>query len=262
MSKPRKTTPRRPPSDRLTLERRLDAIEEIYASNPHVRSVSALLQAQPLPGEDAPMPRRTADWYAKKVRDRIMARATTARHHNLAVAIRRLDACYAGARSARRHKDAAFIADRRADLDGSRVAADEAQEPSLLDQVDALRVRTLDWMPTPPPAELPRLTPAQQRFWLRRALHLAQRATDSAAALRAFGAPPEEEGARRLWFQRLQAAVAHIAAGSPGLTPAQRREAIARLASSYAMLTRDAELAGELEEFKQRLGPLLLESGA
>lgn len=254
--KPKKT----PAADRLTVEARLDAIEALHLANP-LAPLTRVLRESGIPGEGRPLPERTAKWYVARVRERLEHRATRARGRNRALAIRRLETCFVGAFARGRHKDAAQIADRVADLDGSRLAAEEAQELSLLAQVEELRARTVDWTPAAAPVAAPQLSPAMQRFWLRRALHLASKASDSAAALRGVGVPPEDEGARRLWFQKLQTTAAFLAAGSPGLTPAQRREAIARLASSYAMLARDAELAQELQRFKALLGPLLEERG-
>ncbi len=255
--KPKRT----PAADRLTIDRRLDACEALYLGNPLV-PLTRILRESGIPGEGRPLPDRTAKWYVARVRERLERRAARSRGRNRALALRRLEACFAGALSKGRHKDAAAIADRVANLDGSRLAAEEAQELSLLAQVEELRARTVDWTPPAGPVEVPKLSPAQQRFWLRRALHLAGKATDSAAALAAVGAPPADEAERRLWFQKLQTTAAFLAAGAPGLTPAQRREAIARLASSYAMLARDAELAQELQRFKALLGPLLLEHPA
>jgi hypothetical protein len=240
----------------LLTAKRLQQIEQLFLADPDIDPtgrIMHLLKTDGLPG-DRPLPDRTAKWYLQRVRQRLLNRAATDREERRALAIRRLDDLYGKAVGKGKLGEAAFIACRAADFDGARAAADEAVQPSLYEVALSLRARTLDWMPRPAPKKLPTLPPQQQRFWLERAAHLASKATDSAAAYRVFGAPPEDEMQRRLWLQKLQAAAAFLAATGPGLPPRERREAVARLASSYAMLTRDAELGGELEKIKGLLG--------
>lgn len=258
MTAPRKprTAPGAPSGPALAVARRVQQIEQLFLADPDIDPsgrIMHLLMTEGLPG-DRPLPNRTAKWYLRRVRERLLSRAAVDREERRALAIRRLDDLYGKAVGKGKLGDAAFIACRAADFDGARAAADEAVQPSAYEQALALRARTLDWTPAEAPKRLPTLAPQQQRFWIDRAMHLASKATDSAAAYRVFGAPPDDEMKRRLWLQKLQAAAAYLAATGPGLPPRERREAVARLASSYAMLTRDAELGAELEKVKGLLG--------
>jgi len=259
VSAPRKPKAKRPkraaPASQIQKAERLHQIELLFLADPDLDvsgKVMHLLTTRGLPG-DRPLPPRTARWYLAAVRERLLARAAVDREQNRALALRRLDALYQGAASKSRYAEAAAIACRRADFDGSRVATEEAVRPSLCEQVLALRARAVDWSPSPPPKKLPRLSPEQQRFWLERALHLGQQATDSAAAYRELGPPPDDEVERRLWLQKAQAQAVWQGMTGAGVAPDKRREAAHRGGAAYAMLSRDAELADKLEQLRQEI---------
>lgn len=185
------------------------------------------------------------------IRDRIQARASISRDKNWQLSLRRCDEVFKRALRAGSFREALAAACRRADLDGSRQAAEEAQQPTLGEQALALCARFADWTPAPPKRS--DYSRAELEVIYARGIHLAQRATDSVRQGRRLPKPPDSEIDRRLWIQARIAEEIAAARSSPGLTPAERRDAIYRGAASYALGARDADLADRLAALESKL---------
>lgn len=235
-------------ADRFTVERRVNRTAQLLADLDN----EALVTHQLIQGAlDKPLPERTAQWYVAQARERLAEDAAKDRHHARARALRRLNVLYLAAVQAKKLGDAAAINWQITALDGSRAAAAEAEEPTLLERAEAAAARVLDYEPAPRPDILPAYGETEKRWRLRRLLLLAERASDAAAAYRHLGPLPPDETGRRLWIQKAQALSIQQGATAIGLGPQLRREGIHRGAAAYAMLTRDADVADQLDRLEQ-----------
>lgn len=245
-------------ADRYTIERRLHLTEVMLVTT----GAEALVVHQLMQGAlDRPLPERTAQWYVARARERIEEAAAADRHKNRAAALRRLRSLYEQAVKAKKPGDAAAINWQMTALDGSRAAAAEAEEPTLQERAEAAAARVVDYEPTPRPDVLPKYSETEKRWRLRRLLLLAERAGDAASAFRRLGVVPAGETGRRLWIQQAQALAIQQGATAAGLGPDKRREGIHRGAASYAMLTRDADVAQQLEDMEQEEGMVPVKEG-
>ena len=235
-------------ADRYTIERRLHATELLLAT---LHSESLVVHRLMTGALDRALPERTAQWYVARARERIDEAAAKDRHRARADALRRLRALYEAAVMEGELGAAAAVNWQITALDGSRAAAAEAEEPTLLERAEAAAARVLDYEPAPRPDLLPAYGETEKRWRLRRLLLLAERASDTAAAFRGLGPIPQDQSGRRLWIQRAQALSIQQGATAAALAPERRREGIHRGAAAYAMLTRDADVADQLDRLEQ-----------
>ncbi len=189
------------------------------------------------------------------VRDRIQARAHVHRGKNWELTLRRFDEIFKRALRTGDWREALAAAARRADLDGSRQAAEEAQQPTLGDQALGLCARFVDWTATKP--ERTNYSPAELEIIYARGIRLAHRATDAVHKGRALAPPPPSEIDRRLWVQARVAEQLGIVLASPGVTPAERREALVRLAGVYALGSSAAAVADRVTALEQLLAQVM-----
>lgn len=245
-------------ADRYTVERRVHRTAMLLADLDNEALVTHQLMEGAL---DRRLPERTAQWYVARARERLDEEAAQDRHRARAKALRRLNSLYMAAVQAKKLGDAAAIQWQITALDGARAAAAEAEEPTLQERAEAAAARVIDYAPTPRPDTVPKYSEVEKRWRLRRLLLLAERASDAAAAFRGLGPVPAGETARRLWIQKAQALAIQQGATAAGLGPDKRREGIHRGAASYAMLTRDADVADQLERLEQEEGMVPVKEG-
>jgi hypothetical protein len=284
------------PAGQLSLARlqRIDLIEQWWMGDPDpsLRQLAAYLQeSTPLPGcqqcikpngkklkrdEELPTckhgPPRAAgedgkplsehairkDWYV--VRDRLRELATVKREQNRELALRRIDEVFRRALQSGDYREALAAAARRADLDGTRQAAEEAQQPTLGDAALALCARFVDWTPEKPPRTSYTATELQVIY--ARGIRLAERASDSMRQGRATPPPPKEEADRRLWIQaRIAEHIGEVLA-APGVAPGERRDAMVRLAGAYALGSTGAALADRVTGLERLLASIIDEESS
>lgn len=238
-------------TDKYVVARRLHVTEVLIVTlGSETLAVHQLMQGK---GIDKPLPERTAQWYVAKARDRIEEAAAKNRHRCRAEALRRLRALYEAAAKDGEYGAAAAISTQINALNGTRSSAAEAEAPSLQERAEAAVAQFIDYEPTPRPDILPRFGEIEKRVKLRRLVLLADGApSSSAAAYRQLGDLPQDETGRRLWIQKAQALAIQQGAIGAGVGPDKRREGIHRGAASYAMLTRDADVAQQLADMEEQ----------
>lgn len=193
------------------------------------------------------------DWYV--VRDRLREVASVKREQNRELALRRIDEVFHRSLASGDYREALAAAARRADLDGSRQAAEEAQQPSLGDVALSLCARFVDWSPAKPSRT--RYTRSELEVIYTRGIRLAERAADSVRASRDTPPPPREEADRRLWVQARIAESLGDVMRSPGIAPSERRDAMVRLASAYALGSTGAALADRVAGLERILASIM-----
>lgn len=250
----------------------LDQIELLYLANPgwsgvrvHEWIISAKTHGPSCPGRDGaechcpllypapgggPYCLRTIQEALQRVRQRLRARADGSREENRALAVARHDASFRVAAEQGNTRDMIAAAARRAELDGSHVAAEEAARPSLYARVRALMITVVDYEPG---EAVPRpYTPGQARFQLERLERLLLQADDGAARYRQLGAPPKGEAARLTWRRDLLDEAIHQTLTSPHVHPAQKRETIIKAAGTASMITEGSELAERVKALEAK----------
>lgn len=193
------------------------------------------------------------DWYV--VRDRLRELAAVKREQNRELALRRIDEVFRRALQSGDYREALAAAARRADLDGARLAAEEAQQPSLGDAALALCTRFVDWVPDKPART--NYTATELEVIYARGIRLAERASDTVHQGRALPPPPKEEADRRLWIQARIAEHLGEVLRSPGIAPSERRDAMVRLAGVYALGSTGAALADRVTGLERMLAAIM-----
>lgn len=199
--------------------RRLDDIEALYLAMPDpsgVRLHAHISKRGPKEGcscgkgkacEDGPPRwannegkpyalRTVQDWLAK-VRGRLRARATVAREERRALNLARFDHAVGLAMAQKQTKDLIAATSRVAELDGSHVAAEEAQLPGVALRVRALAATLTDYAPSDAAPEAAPLPPDVVRFNLERLERLLLAADDASARYRGLGDPGSLTEAQR-----------------------------------------------------------------
>lgn len=194
--------------------------------------------------------RSVQDWL-RIVKRRLRERLEASREENRALAAARFDATYALAHEQGETRDMIQAAARRAELDGSHLAAEEAQRPRLYDRVRALMVSVEDYQP-PAAAELPAVPREVARHQLLRLERLLLAADEGAARYRELGDPKGKDETQRLAWRRdmLDEAIRQTLV-SPAVSPEKKRDLIVKAAGTAAMITEGADLAervGRLEK--------------
>ncbi len=267
---------------RLAYERRLDQIERHWLEYESKGLLVEWLQARlPRPGcrtcgatrgqrlescehgayrwpsperADRPISLRMIEYALAAVQQRLRARAARDREHNRAAFIGRMRDLQQRALESGNLGLAYSAACRQADVDGTHVAAEEAQRPTLFAEVLELAGQLVDYEPAPAPPGPP-LAPELARFRLLRARLLLQQASDGAARYRKLGDPQEKNEAGRLAWRRcaLDEVLFQILM-NPASTPEQKRAAIIAGAGTASMITEGADLAERMAELERRLG--------
>lgn len=203
---------------------------------------------------DRPISQRMVEHALQAVRLRLRHRAAQQREENRALFLARQDEIWRRAIRDGNLQLAYSASCRRADVDGTHVAAEEAQDPRLYDQVLGLAAQLVDYEPAAPEGQEGQLEPEAVRFWLLRARQLLLMASDSAARFRSLGRPGEmDEAKRRVWRRDVVDETLLQAATAPGLPAERRRDQVARLAGAAAYTTEDAEIAERLDGVLRKL---------
>lgn len=196
---------------------------------------------------------RTVQVWLETVKRRLAGRLEASREENRALAVARFDAAFAMAHRQGEVKEVIQAAARRAELDGSHVAAEEAQRPRLYDRVRELMVAVEDYQPpgapAPPVVPVPREVARHQLLRLERLLLAAD---EGAARYRALGDPAAKTETQRLAWRRdvLDEAIRQTVT-SPGVAPAAKRDLIVKAAGTAAMITEAADLVGEVKDLRK-----------
>lgn len=199
-----------------------------------------------------PISERTIDTYLAKVRLRLLKRSQEQRARNRAFVLGQIDRALGQCWQTKNMKELGSLLRFRTELDGSRLASEEMQEPTLYERVRALMVTCEDYEPTVLKKSLPPKLASESRFYLEKLEYLLLQADQSVAAYRQIKRPTNEVETRLYWRTQLTEA-AHQAVTNPGLTPEIRREALHKLAAAYAMIAKDTDLAEQLEQIKQEI---------
>lgn len=266
---------------RLAYERRLDEIERLWLMNPSKPDLVAYLQGRlPDPGcgtcgaggrgtcqhgpyrwpspekPDRPISLRMIEYALAAVQQRLRARARADREENRALFIARQDDLWRRALRDGNLGLAYSAACRRADVDGTHVAAEEATAPTLFDEVLQMAAQLVDYTYTPGqgPPSAP-ATPEAARFELLRAKHLLIQSSDGAKRYRELGDPQGKPEADRLaWRRSALDEVLYQILMNPAASPEQKRSAIIAGAGTASMITEGADMAERLAEVLARLG--------
>lgn len=186
----------------------------------------------------------------QKVRERFAEVASVDREENRRLAIVRHDQSFAFAQRSRNTRDMIASTSRRAELDGSHVAAGEASRTTVWERVRALMVSVEDYEPSPV-TEKPNYTPAVARYMLERLERLLLAADEGAARFKSLGDPPADEAQRLVWRRNVLDEAIRQTVTSPSVHPEKKRDMVIRAAGTAAMITEGADLAerlGQLEE--------------
>jgi hypothetical protein len=257
--------------------RRLHEIEALYLAMPDPSGVKLhayLAQRMPKEGctcgrgkkcddgaprwhqaDGEPYALRTVQEWIQKVKHRLKGRADADRASNRAVAIARFDAAAAMAMEQESPRDLISATSRRAELDGTHLAAEEAERPSQFQRVWALMQTLEDYQPPTAPDISEPLPPLTADYLLGRAERLLLAADDASARYRQLGDPTAMSEAERLrWRRDVLDESIHQTMTSPGTSPEVRRETIIRSAGVASMITEGADLAERLAQLEKKLG--------
>lgn len=267
---------------RLAYEGRLDEIERLWLQRMTKPEIVAHLQGRaPAPGcglchapqgqliascahgpyrwpspenPERPISLRMIEYALQAVQERLRARARADREQNRSRFLGTMDELQRLALQGGNLKLAYSAACRRADVDGTHVAAEEAQAQTLYEQVLQMAAQLVDYTPGQGRAAAP-ATPEAARFELLRARQLLVQASDSAARYRALGDPQGKPEAERLGWRRsaLDEVLFQILM-NPAVSPAEKRAAIIAGAGTASMITEGADMAERLAEVLERLG--------
>ena len=249
----------------------MDQVELLYLANPgwsgvrvHEWIVAAKTHGPSCPGRDGaechcpllypapgggPYCLRSVQEALQRVRQRLRARADGSREENRALAVARHDASFRVAAEQGNTRDMIAAASRRAELDGSHVAAEEASRPSLYARVRALMVTVVDYEPG---EAQPRTYGAEQaRFQLERLERLLIAADEGAARYRRHGEPPKDEAERLIWRRNLLDESIHQTLTSPHVHPDKKRDVIIKGAGTASMITEGSAFAEDVAALKK-----------
>lgn len=196
---------------------------------------------------------RTVQLWLQLVKVRLRQRAGKRREDNRARNVAILDQLRAQAMQAGDVKEAIQASARLAELDGSHLAAEEAQRPRLYDRVRALMVAVEDYEPPAAPAEpmapLPREVARHSLLRLERLLLAADEGT---ARYRALGGPPESETQRLSWRRNLLDETIRQAVTSPAVTSERKCDLIIKAVVPASMITEGADLAERVAKLEKQ----------
>lgn len=197
---------------------------------------------------------RAVQLWLRIVKQRLAERLAADREENRALAVARFDAAFAMAQEQGEVRDVIQAAARRAELDGSHLAAEEAQRPRLYDRVRALMVTVEDYeapvlAPETPPAPVPREVARHQLARLER---LLLQADEGAARYRALGEPPADEAQRLTWRRNVLDETIVQTVTSPTVAPEKKRDLIVKAAGTAAMITEGADLAERVTRLEKQ----------
>lgn len=202
----------------------------------------------PAPG-GGPYSLRSIQVALQKVRERLRAQVSANREANRALAVARYDLAFQVATGEGNARDMIAAASRRAELDGSHVAAEEASRPSLYARVRALMVTVVDYEPG---EAQPRTYGAEQaRFQLERLERLLIAADEGAARYRRHGEPPKDEAERLIWRRNLLDESIHQTLTSPHVHPDKKRDVIIKGAGTASMITEGSAFAEDVAALKK-----------
>lgn len=268
---------------RLAYEERLDQIERLWLQGMTKPEIVAHLQGRgaapgcglchapqgqlvatcqhgpprwPSPREAGkPISVRMIEYALQAVQQRLRARAREDREHNRARFLGTMDELKRLALQGGALGLAYSAACRRAEVDGTHRAAEEALRPTLYDEVLELAAQLVDYEPSAEPPPAPPPTEEAARFELRRARQLLLLASDGAARYRALGDPQGKPEAERLAWRRsgLDEVLFQVLT-NPAVPPSEKRAAIIAGAGTGSMITEGADLAETLAELQRRLG--------
>lgn len=261
-------------ADQLLLERRIDEIEALWLEGATRNQIIAFLQEPtPLPTckvcvtcsepcthgpprwsteTGDPMPVRTILWYLHKAKTRMFALSLKQRAHNRIITLGQINRSIARCFRENQLKELATFLRFRSELDGTKVAAEEAEEPTLFEQVRSQMTLCEDYEPGPKPKTKQKYSALQARFLLEQQLHLLQKADVSTAEYRKANKPKNDVEAR-LYLRRQLVEAVDQALTNPTLTPEGKRDALQKLGATYAMVSKDADLVEHLTELKEML---------
>jgi hypothetical protein len=198
-----------------------------------------------LPGPDgAPYALRTVQDWLKAVKGRLRARAGRRREDNRARNAAVFDRLRVQAERQGDLREAINATARLAELDGSHLAAEEAQRPRLYDRVRDLMLAVEDYEPPAAPAEPLAPVPREvARHQLARLERLLLKVDEGAARYRALGEPPADEAQRLTWRRNVLDEAIVQTVTSPAVAPEKKRDLIVKAAGTAAMITEGADLA-------------------
>lgn len=254
---------------------RLDLVEELYLRMPDpsgVRIHAHLAARKPKKGcscgkgascrhgrprlvgaDGLPYSLRSVQDWLRIVKRRLRERLEASREENRALAAARFDATYALAHEQGETRDMLQAAARRAELDGSHLAAEEAQRPRLYDRVRDLMLAVEDYQPPMAPegpvAPVPREVARHQLARLERLLLAADA---GAARYRALGEPPADEAERLTWRRNVLDEAIVQTVTSPAVSPEKKRDTIIRAAGTASMITEGADLAERVTRLEKQ----------
>lgn len=186
-----------------------------------------------------------------KVKLRLRARLAQDREENRALAVARFDAAFAMAAEQGAVREAIGAAARRAELDGSHLAAEEAGRPDLYQRVRALMFSVVDYEP-PEQREVQQLSPEASRYQLQRLERLLLAADDGTARYERLGGPPGTEAERLTWRRNLLDEAVHQTMTSPHVSPREKRDMIVRAVVPASMITEGADLAERVTALEKK----------
>lgn len=257
------------------MQRRLDEVEKIYLAMPDpngYRVWAHFSKGTPKEGctcgrgkgctdgpprmvghEGQPISLRTIQDYLKIIRAGLRARADASREDNRAMAIGRYDVAVQMALQSGEARDLNIATARRAELDGSHLAAEEAARPKVYERVRTLMATVEDYEP---PADLAPAEPLpieMRRFQLERLERLLLQAGSSTARFRALGPPPEDEMLRLAWRRNVLDEALYQTMLSPDASMDKKREMIVRSAGVASMITEGADLVDRLAALEKQV---------
>lgn len=208
--------------------------------------------------EGQPYALRTVQLWLQQVKVRLRQRAGKRREDNRARNVAILDQLRAQAMQAGDVKEAIQASARLAELDGSHLAAEEAQRPRLYDRVRALMVAVEDYEPPRPDQGPPRgieCAPVPRevaRHSLLRLERLLVAADEGTARYRKIGDPPESETQRLSWRRNLLDETIRQAVTSPAVTSEKKRDLIIKAVVPASMITEGADLAERVAKLEKQ----------
>lgn len=198
-----------------------------------------------------PVSVRTIEWYLTKVRRRASENfSLEERASHRALTLARLEKAYQHCAETNNIKDMIPVLRFMAQLNGSFVSVEESLEPTTYERVRSMMATCEDY--TPSQMNEPPVDAKESRFLLDRLEHLLLQADDSLVDFRNQPKPKNDVEAR-LYLRNQTIHSIHQALTSPGLSPEARRDALIKLSASYGIISRDIDLAENLDTVKKML---------
>ena len=197
----------------------------------------------------------TVQGWVKEVKERLRGRLAADREDNRALAVARFDLAFSMAAQQESPRDAIQAAARRAELDGSHVAAEDAGRLTLYQRVRLLMVAVEDYDPpgAPRTPSVP-LPPETARYQLERLERLLLAADESSARFRARGDPTGmTEGERLTWRRNALDEAILQTVTSPTATADKKRDVVIRAAGTASMITEGADLVERQAALKSKI---------